>query len=572
MGSPKEEIETGGKLAAARQDGHCPVQASATGNGAAAAMPKASPPDGWLSRCPLHPYLLCYFAVASFLAPNLALVSPRQGLPLLAGVLLVCLLVHLTLYVALGRRAMAASLAASALTLVFFYESCVRQLFLLLPGGSWRLPMGPLSMGLAKFLALCFCAILPILAGCLGWRLVDAARRRTTLCLNLLAFGLGVSSTAAVALGWHQVQASAAKPPAFVPQDAKGIGADAYPDIVHVVLDAYARDDVYRELTGEGRAPLSDLLDGWQFQVVHHSSANYPFTHGSMFCLMNFAYPQGEILFTGQAFTDCAAFRQLRHLGYRIELDSWVGMASPRAESIFAAEFSDRFWERSLWGTLRKAVSVAVGKDIAHRGEFFRRQFEGGMDRIAALETGRDQPVYLQVHVIGAHSPFVFTAEGQPLFVADFGPEVPAAAEHGSARDALPFSQFGPYYAGQAAYVRLRLEQALGSLLAQARKRPLLVIVQSDHGPGLFLFANYPDKTRQPEGFANYLAVRASPPLAVRLPDTTTPVNLFPLLFNQVFGTSLPLREDRHFLPQERGQSQDCTDRVHRVLVEGSAD
>ncbi len=530
----------------------------------------SSPLDGWLARWPLHPYLVCYFAVASFLAPNLALVSPRQELLPLAGILLACLLVHLAFFFALGRRAVAAALVASALGLVFFHESYVRQLFLLLPGGSWRLPLGPFSMVLGKFLALCFCAALPILAGYLGWRLGDAARKRTTLCLNLLALGLGISSTATVALGWREVQAAAAKPPPFVPQDARGIGPDAYPDIVHVVLDAYARDDVYRELTGESRAPLSDLLDRWQFQAVRHSTSNFPFTRGSMFCLMNSAYPQGEVLFNGRAFTDCAAFRQLRHFGYRVELDSWVGMANPRAESIFTVEFSDRFWERSLWGTLRKAVSVATGKDIAWRGEYFRRQFEGGMDRIATLETGGDQPVYLQVHVIGAHSPFVFTAEGQPLFVADFGPE--AATGPGSAPDALPFSEFGPYYAGQAAYVRLRLEQALGSLFARAGRRPLLVIVQSDHGPALFLFSNYPDKTRQPEGFANYLAVRATPPLAVRLPDTTTPVNLFPLLLNQVFGTSLPLHEDRHFLPHSRGEALDCTDEVRRVLVEGSPD
>ncbi|MDX9982084.1 MAG: hypothetical protein RBU25_18825, partial [Lentisphaeria bacterium] len=211
----------------------------------------ASPLDGRLARWPLHAYLLCYFSVASFLAPNVNLVPPFKALPLLAGVLLGCLTVHLILHFALRRRAVAAALGTFGLAFVFFFEPQFRGLLAKLPGAAWRLPLGPLSMSLGKFLALGLCALLPILAVLLGWRLREKPRRALTLCLNLLLLGLFLSSTAAVFLGWYRALANAAPPPEFTPQNAKGIAPDQYPDIIHVVLDAYGRDDVYQKLTGE---------------------------------------------------------------------------------------------------------------------------------------------------------------------------------------------------------------------------------------------------------------------------------------------------------------------------------
>jgi hypothetical protein len=62
------------------------------------------------------------------------------------------------------------------------------------------------------------------------------------------------------------------------------------------------------------------------------------------------------------------------------------------------------------------------------------------------------------------------------------------------------------------------------------------------------------------------VAVHAPPPLRVNVPDTVTPVNLFPLLFNQIFGTALPLQEDHHFLTGFGRKESDCTEEVRQAL------
>jgi hypothetical protein len=547
----------------------------------------ASPLDGRLARWPLHPYLLCYFSVASFLAPNLELVRPLQVLPLFLGLVLACLALHTALYRVSGRRAAFASLLTFSLAFIFFSEPFLRRLLLSVPGSGWRLPLGFLSMSACKFLSLLLCAAIPVLGGAWGWHLSSRHSGRTlTLCLNLLMLGLFLSSSSAMVLESWKLRASREPSALYDPQDAKRITPDQYPDIVHVILDAYARDDVYARLTADTGESMSDMLSQWHFQVADRSTANFPFTFGSMFCLMNFTYPQGGAFPQGQAMGDCPLFRQLRHLGYRIEIDNWTGIGGARNDDFFRELFCDQFWLRTLWGTAQVVLYRCGILSIQHKGDFYRRQFESCMKRVAALDPQTAQPTYLQVHCMGPHGPYVYDAEGNHIYVKDLDSEAttPAARKRDAALGRAPASAARQYYAGQAKYCRRRLEEALGQLLGQDRKRPYVIIVQSDHGPRTFsvcpaesvrrellhpgeFFPVYADGTNQWTGaFANYLAVLASPPLSFTVPATTTPVNLFPLLFNQVFGLSIPLRADRHFTLLANHGIRDCTDEVRQAL------
>lgn len=541
--------------------------ANETDKAGMAGEPPASPLGGRLARWPLHPYLLCYFAVASFLAPNVEVIPPFRALPLLATVLLGCLAVHLALHFALRGRTAAASLAIFALAFVFFFEPQIRRVLLLLPGAYWRLPLGPLGLSVGKFLTVGICAFLPVLALLLGWRLHRTPRRVVNLCLNLLLLGLFLSSTSAVLLGWHRALA-AAPPPDFTPQNARGIEPDQYPDIVHVVLDAYARDDVYQKLTGENDAPMTELLGQWDFQVAKHTISNFPMTHGSMFSLMNFDYPRDTVVLYGKALRNSAAVRQLRHLGYHIEVDSMVGIGNPRDNTIFLVVFVDLFWHRTLWGSVREVLYRHGWLDIRRKGTFFRRQFERAMHRLAALPEGRDRPTYFQAHVLGPHPPFVFDAQGRPIYVTDLvsDQEIHQDQQRNRALGMASFDEYGMYYADQARHSRRMLEEALTGFFAGRRSRPSIVIVQSDHGPGVLLLPFHPEQGKMPFSFANYLAIHVCPPLTFTLPAATTPVNIFPLLFNQIFGMSLPMREDRHFLTGWGRETREYTEEIRQAL------
>jgi hypothetical protein len=556
------------------------------GSSPVAGEPERTLANGVLSRVPFFPYLLCYFTVISLLAPNVRLVSPVQVMPALLGILLACLAVHVVLYFVSWRRSAFAALCLFGLLLAFFYEPLIRQIGVHLPGSSWRLPLGPLSMSLGKFVGLGICSLLPLAGAGFGWFMRPSGWRRTCLCLNLLMLGLFVSSTVTLGVSWGQTAANTEPPTPFDVQEPRGIAPEQYPDVIHIVLDAYARDDVYRRLTGE-ESPVTKALAEWDFQRAKYSSSNANTTVPSTFCLMNFQYPALEVSSHGYSALSFPAIREFEHLGYRVTMDHWAGMGTTKGHGLFVGKFYNSFWLSTMWATLRIPLFRYGVLDVASRGNHYRRHFEAAMDTLAHLDPNAKQPVYYQAHVKGTHAPYIYDRDGNHIWVGEFTSE---ADDEASRQRDLRMGQVHPeeapkYYAEQAKYCAQLVAQALRKFLAAKRQRPFVIILQSDHGPRVFSF--HPqltphgtfDRSIDPgllrdghfgtlaESFADYTAVLTSPGVQFTLPDDITPINILPLLFNQVFGMSVPLQDNRHFIMGVDGKLVECTDAVAPILV-----
>jgi hypothetical protein len=187
----------------------------------------ASPLDGRLARWPLFPYLLCSAIISSFLIPNVQVVPPPQFLPLLSGILLGCLVLHVLLYFGFRRRSALASLGLFGILFAFFGEHLVRQIATQLPGASWRVPLGPLSMSLAKALSLGICALAPFVGGWLGYILRPRQWRAVCLCMNLIFLGFSLTSAVSLMNGWRRSLSVAAMiGKDYQVQDAHGITTD----------------------------------------------------------------------------------------------------------------------------------------------------------------------------------------------------------------------------------------------------------------------------------------------------------------------------------------------------------
>ena len=552
-----------------------------------------SPLDGRLARCPLFPYLLCCFTVVTFITPNLRAISPPQFLTLLLGILGGCLAIHMALYYASGRRTALVSLGLLGMVIAFFYEPVMRQAIVQLPGSSWRLPLGPLSMSLGKFLALAVCAVLPVAGGVVGWSLRPRGWNATCLCINLLFLGLFLSSTVDLGAKWHQSLSSAACTSAkesFTVQEASGVEPELYPDIIHIVLDEVPCGDVYSQVTGEEAVPMTETMRRWGGQVATHSSSNMNFTVFSTFSLLNFHLPETPPPSRGNAYRDAAALRQLRHLGYRIEAHHW---AMPILEPWWVPnEFKRlavaKFWQKR--SILTTALAIGKRRGIAipsSTGALTRRRFERSVQGIDDIIDGpAAQPVYYFAHVLGAHAPYVYDSEGNHLHPRDDDDaELEGRSAEERLRSAMEHAQAST---AQLKYCWRRFEEAIDAHMASKRGRPLVIIVQSDHGfrwneewkalmahRGLSshpLYSRLPCEVKYPAwpaGFSNYIAVFASPPLRFSVPDTITVVNIFPNLFNQIFGMDVPMRPDRYYTGG-RGKKDpwvDCTHEVRKLLV-----
>lgn len=320
------------------------------------------------------------------------------------------------------------------------------------------------------------------------------------------------------------------------------------PDVYYIVLDAYARSDVMKELFDFDNEPFLRRLEEKGFYVARQSRSNYCQTPLSLCSTLNCEYLDEMIgsqardvnpLFA--RIRDNLVVKTLRPLGYKFvayatgfdptecpEADLYLGPRHP----------ADNFQALLIRTTpLRFMSGQGVFWDyytsIRERTHFI-------LDHLP--EIARDRaPTFTFAHIVSPHHPFVFGDNGEDVSPRGDNP-------YGvNAREALEFSRPEKYregYRRQAIYLTKRVEQTIDAILARSPEPPI-ILLQSDHGSGFRHHLDDVEKTdlRERMSILNcyYLPNRNYEGLT----PTVTPVNSFRAVFNNVFGAELPLLKDR---------------------------
>lgn len=152
-----------------------------------------------------------------------------------------------------------------------------------------------------------------------------------------------------------------------------------------------------------------------------------------------------------------------------------------------------------------------------------------------------DTPLLVLAHVLCPHPPFVFAADGSR-------PALPIPPENFFTDGVFTRSreEYAAGYGAQLAFLNARLEAAIDRILREAR-RPTIIVLQGDHGPGAGWAPNDVGATDLRERFAILNAYRFPDGDQPRLHPDITPVNTFRVILNRVGGADLPLLEDRSF-------------------------
>lgn len=154
------------------------------------------------------------------------------------------------------------------------------------------------------------------------------------------------------------------------------------------------------------------------------------------------------------------------------------------------------------------------------------------------------EPIFVFAHILAPHPPFVFDLEGNPQpsrarFTYGDGNDWHSVHDP----DGIPYHRL---WTGQAIHVMNRLNEAVQQILAQSPNPPV-IIIQGDHGPGSQTHWDSVGGTNHDERFGIFNAWYVPPGVDLPLQDDMTSINTFPLLFNGLFGTDLPLSENRHW-------------------------
>jgi hypothetical protein len=133
---------------------------------------------------------------------------------------------------------------------------------------------------------------------------------------------------------------------------------------------------------------------------------------------------------------------------------------------------------------------------------------------------GEPGPKYVYAHIVSPHDPFVFGAGGEPLN----SPPVTSVVGGEWEQQA---------YADQARYISRRALTMLEKLIAGST-RPLVILLQADHGPGW----------NSDAGRMAILNAYRFPGAEQAISPGISPVNSFRVLFNSLFGTTFSLLPD----------------------------
>ena len=394
-----------------------------------------------------------------------------------------------------------------------------------------------------------------------------ATLRRRAGQINLVVLVLLAVTAVPLLVRVAQLESGRGTAVAQMPQLAGEASADS-PDVWHILFDRYASNATLQKQYGYDNTPFLDALRTRGFAVKEDAYSNYQRTGHSVASTLNGALldpvaatmdeEPGDWVPIYRAMRDGAALRAFDRMGYRtVFAGSWweptrfSNIASetisirtvPQMTRLLIDHSAIGFWLRPL------AIPMVDGRgDQCFRAsEKFRRLAEVAQ---------RDERKQVFAHFLVPHPPFVLNADGTCRALDK--------AVDGSRRD---------NYIAQVRFSNANMLKLVDAILAGPR--PATIVIHSDEGPWPAPYVGNEhglgtDPVQVPwtkltrpqleEKFGILMAVRA-PDGAQPATMPQSPVQIYPAILRDYFGSDAPLPPSRH----EVFESDDALYRFHDV-------
>jgi len=322
-------------------------------------------------------------------------------------------------------------------------------------------------------------------------------------------------------------------------------------DVYFIVLDGYGRQDVLERYYGFDNSEFLAHLEQSGFIVPERSHSNYSRTATSIASALNMDYVQNlqpglaDIPFWWlmSPWIDRSRTRQiLESAGYEsvalgTDWDVTDNRTVPTYLSPYPIEPTD--FERYLLRVTPLSLAVPFLGSAGDSYRVHRANLTYAFGELAQL-AARPGPQFVFAHILAPHPPFVFDKEGNAI-----SPKYGFTLADASGFPGTP-EEYTLGYIEQLEYVNDQLSKTIAFLLANSPSQPV-ILLQADHGPGLFTdFARLELSCNQ-ERFGAFAAYYLPGVDAALIAPDMTPVNLFRVVFNEYFGSSLELLPDRQF-------------------------
>lgn len=475
---------------------------------------------GFLSRLPLHPFLLAAYAVLFVYAANIGEVLPRDlvmpmtvALGGAAILLLLCAIVYRDL-----RRA---ALPATAAVLAFaFFGHLTSQVDLAFVGEDMQL------------LA---CVGLVIVVGIYAWRAGGSIDRVTT---GLNAFTLVLVGVCFLTIIPAESGRSARASQAELVGDAAVGEVTRKPDrdIYYIVLDRYGSEWSLEHSFGV-ESDLADDLAGMGFQVVPGARANYHASDFSLATTLNLR-PITELVDVDAPSTDRTPVRDrlahhdvgrfLQANGYRyVHLGAWwePTRTSPIADQVLALGMTTELETVLREATMMPAITRVLGGETSdgHSRDQHRDQARFAFRQLQRLAHAPGR-TFVFAHVLMPHPPYVLAEGGRAVHQA----EAKALSEAELMQQQLDYTDD-------------RVRAIVRSLLAGPDDEDPIIIISGDEGPYLCYEVDCVDGSAEQLGIRlGVLRAYYLPGIDYEVPPDDSGVNIFRMILREYFGADLP--------------------------------
>jgi hypothetical protein len=172
-------------------------------------------------------------------------------------------------------------------------------------------------------------------------------------------------------------------------------------------------------------------------------------------------------------------------------------------------------------------------------------------------------PKFVFAHFMAPHPPFVFNELGNP--VSSDKPYTMGDAFSGFSGSQ---QEYVKGYLNEVQYMNREMMDVIDTILADSEQPPI-IILQGDHGPGVFFSQRELNRTCLKERYSILNAYYFPDQNYKALYPSVTPVNSFRVVLNQYFATDLPLLEDRSYFSVSNApfEYEDVTDQTGTCTV-----
>jgi hypothetical protein len=489
-----------------------------------------------------HPLLFAIYPALALFAHNKALVALYQMvIPLVVISLSVLLFFYLLSFLLKNKKK--AGLIVSLVVLLFFFYG---HFYYLLE--DFKPKIAGHIFDAYKMYFIISGIILP-----LGIYFSIRTRRNLdnlTKILNVIAVSLVLISL--VNIGIFKIRSGAGRLRGVELEGVVGKGAEvtSYPNIYYIILDAYAREDILKEMYEYDNSDFINYLRGKGFYVADKSTSNYCQTVLSLSSSLNLQYLDNVVARIGvenrdrQKLTGMLrhnhVFKFLKQYGYITVSFDAVGLWAP-----IRLDNTDIFYRKSRLNLYEQIlldstpIRIIMEKITNKKNyDYHRERILFAFNKVEEISKNKKR-MFVFAHFLIPHMPFVFGENGEPINLDSKG----SLMGH---QGKIPEKWYRDNYKKQLTFLNKRVRRMIDNILANSSQPPIIVI-QADHGPASTLDTESLDNTNPKERMTILNAYYLPGDGDKKLYPSISPVNTFRVIFNHYFKTNYPLLEDRSY-------------------------